>query len=116
MPICACAQKNNDRTHLGKQHSEDMLRITLADSSQHNVIKNNNIVIKDSLTAIAVAEPILFGIYGKENIIDQRPYDCYLIDNYWVINGTLPKNTLGGTFLIIFDARNCKILKITHGK
>jgi hypothetical protein len=63
-----------------------------------------------------MVEPILFSIYGKDNIITQRPYEIYPIENYWVITGTLPNGMLGGTFLIITDARDGKIIKLTHGK
>jgi hypothetical protein len=101
---------------MGKSYAEKELKLTLSKEFQHNVINNKSVLIKDSSTAIKIAEPILFGIYGKENIGSQRPYETYLIDNYWVIAGTLPKDTDGGTFLFILDARNSKVLKITHGK
>ena len=100
----------------GKSYAEQELKSALAGNSQHNVINSKTILIKDSVTAISIAEPILFSIYGKDNITKQQPYENYLIDNYWVISGTLPKNYLGGTFLIIIDARDCKIVRITHGK
>jgi hypothetical protein len=74
------------------------------------------VVVKDSLTAIRVAETILFSIYSKDKIIRQQPYEIYSIDNYWIISGTLPQDSHGGTFLIIMDARDSRILKITHGK
>ena len=112
--INACSQ--NNRTELGKNHAEKELKLALSKESQHNVIDNKNVIIKDSSTAIKVVEPILFSIYRKENIESQKPYECYLIENYWVIAGTLPKKMVGGTFLIIIDARNSKVLKITHGK
>lgn len=112
----ACGQKKNDRTLLGKSYAEQELKSALTGKSQHNVIDNKTSIIKDSLTAINVAEPILFSIYGKDNITKQRPYEIYFIDNYWVIGGTLPKEYLGGTFLIIIDSRDCKIIRITHGK
>jgi len=63
-----------------------------------------------------VPEPILFSIYGKGNITKQRPYEIYFIDNHWVIIGTLPKDYLGGTFLIIIDSKDSKIIRITYGK
>lgn len=88
----------------------------ITEKSQHNVIDNKNLTIKDSLTAINTAEAILYGTYGKENIIKQRPYEIHFIDSCWVLSGTLPKNSLGGTFLIVLDARNSKIIKIIHGK
>lgn len=114
--LIACGQTKVDRTMLGKSYAEQELKSALTDKSQHNVIDNKTAIIKDSLTAINVAEPILFSIYGKNNIAKQRPYEIYFIDNYWVIGGTLPKEYLGGTFLIIIDSRDCKIIRITHGK
>jgi hypothetical protein len=112
--INSCSQ--NKRSVLGKSHAEKELKLALSKESQHNVINNKSVLIKDSSTAIKVAEPILFSIYGKENIESKKPYETYLINNYWVIAGTLPEESTGGTFLIIIDARNSKVLKITHGK
>jgi hypothetical protein len=114
--LTACGQKKNDRTILGKSYAEQELKFALADKSQDNFLDGKRIIIKDSLTAISVAEPILFSIYGKDNIIRQRPYETFLIDKYWIISGTLPKDYMGGTFLIIIDSRDSKIIKIIHGK
>ena len=112
--LSSCAQ--NKRLVLGVENANEELKIALSKKSQHNVIDNKKLVIKDSATAIKIVEPILFDIYGKEKIEKQRPYEIYLLENYWVISGTLPENYVGGTFLIIIDARNSKIIKITHGK
>lgn len=112
--LSSCAQ--NKRLVLGIENANEELKIALSKKSQHNVIDNEKLVIKDSVTAIKIAEPFLFDIYGKEKIEKQRPYEIYLLENYWVISGTLPENYVGGTFLIIIDARNSKIIKITHGK
>ena len=114
--LTACGQSKSDRLILGKSYAQEELKSALTDKEQHNVIDNKSIIIKDSLTAINIAEPILFSIYGKDNISKQRPYETYLIDNYWVITGTLPKGYLGGTFLIIINSFDSKIIKITHGK
>jgi len=114
--LTSCGQTKGSRTILGKSYAEQELKSALTDKSQHNVIDNKTVIIKDSITAKSVAEPILFSIYGKSNIIKQRPYEIYSIDNYWVIGGTLPKEYLGGAFLIIIDSRDCKIIRITHGK
>ncbi|WP_157844475.1 MULTISPECIES: NTF2 fold immunity protein [unclassified Chryseobacterium] len=112
----ACGQNKSERLILGKSYAQQELKSALTDKEQHNVIDNKSVIIKDSLTAINTAEAILFSIYGKDNITKQRPYETYLIDNHWVISGTLPKGYLGGTFLIIINAFDNKIIKITHGK
>ena len=66
--LTACGQTKGDRTRLGKSYAEQELKSALTDKSQHNVIDSKTVIIKDSLTAIKVAEPILFSIYGKDNI------------------------------------------------
>jgi len=114
--LTALGQSKNDRILLGKSYAQQELKIALKVNQQHNVIDNKTVIIKDSLTAINVAEPILFSIFGKDRITNQRPYEIYFIDNYWVISGTLPIGYSGGVFLIIIDSRNSKILRITHGK
>ncbi len=112
----SCEESKSDRNILGKKIAEQELNASLNDSLRHNLIDNNTIILKDSITIISIAEPILFSIYGKENIINQRPYEMYLINNYWIIMGTLNTNQKGGTFQIIIDSRNCEIINITHGK
>jgi hypothetical protein len=42
--------------------------------------------------------------------------EIYLINTYWLIAGTVPKEYLGGIFLIIIESRNYKIIKMTHRK
>jgi len=114
--LTACGQTKSDRTKLGRTYAEQELESSFTDKSLHNVIDGKTVIIKDSLTAIHIAEPILFSIYGKDNITKRRPYEIYFLDSYWVIVGTLPKEYLGGTFLIIIDSRDCKVIRITHGK
>ena len=116
LALSACSQRQNARTILGKSYAEKELKSALSGKTKHNVIDNKTAIIKDSVTAVNVSEPILFSIYGKNHIIKQRPYEMYHVDNYWIISGTLPKSFFGGTFLIIMDARDARILKITHGK
>jgi len=100
----------------GFKHAKAELSEALNTKGIHNVVDNKSAIIKDSLTAVSVAEPILFSIYGKEHIMGERPYEIYHIDNYWVLSGTLTEDFKGGTFLIIIDDRDSKVIRITHGK
>lgn len=110
------AQSMNNRLILGKHYAENELESALTDSTQHNLIKTETVIVKDSTTAVAIAEPILFGMYGKENIINQKPYEIYHIKHHWIVTGTLPKDWRGGTFLLIMKDSNAQVIKITHGK
>jgi hypothetical protein len=66
--------------------------------------------------AINYAEVILFELYGKEKIESEKPYQIQLINDYWIITGTLPKGMRGGVFELVFDSWNGKVLILKHGK
>ncbi|MHA6249982.1 NTF2 fold immunity protein [Pontibacter sp. CAU 1760] len=110
----ATAQEGTDRTKLGEQYAKRELADALNNPSQKQILEEK--VIKNKQTAISVAEAMLFSIYGKDNIVRQRPYESHLIDGYWVLIGTLPKDWVGGKFLIIINSTDGKIVKLTHGK
>nr|WP_322625617.1 NTF2 fold immunity protein [uncultured Flavobacterium sp.] len=112
--VVAIAQEK--RTSISKQDALKYLNQALTGNETHNVIDNKTALLPSQADAIAFAELILFRIYGEENIKRQRPYGCFHINNHWIISGSLPDDSLGGTFLIIIDDRNAKVVQITHGK
>ena len=85
------------------------------DSTLHNAIGKDEIITNEK-TAISIAEPLLFSVYGKENIVKQRPYKIGKVQNYWVISGSLPKPQIGGVFEIIIDSKNGQVIRLTHGE
>ena len=109
-------QNKNDKLEYEKSRVQNELNFALKKSNDNGNIANNLIIIKDSLTAIKIVEPILFGIYGKKNIVKQKPYKTFFIDSYWIVEGTLTKGFRGGIFQIIINSKNSKVIKISHGK
>ncbi|WNJ17150.1 NTF2 fold immunity protein [Pontibacter sp. G13] len=110
------AQNTDDRFHLDSISVAKLVDIAIENIETHNVINDDHRLINTKEKAIELAEFYLFDIYGKKEILNQKPYDIFLIKNHWLIKGTLKKGYKGGTFLIIFDSTNGKILQITHGK
>jgi hypothetical protein len=111
LPLLGHSQK---RTLLGPKVARDELKEALTNKKDKQV--NVDKVIGDKQTAIAVAEAILFKIYGKEQIINERPYEVYFVNGYWVLNGTLPEKMLGGCFLIVLSAKDGRVVRLTHYK
>lgn len=101
---------------LGVEVAKNELNEALVDTTKLEILEKNELLIKDEKTAIGVAEPILFKIYGKSKIEDEKPYEVFLINNYWVIRGTQSRFSLGGTFSIVIDARNSKVIRVIHYK
>lgn len=113
---------NHYRTPWDIGLSEDFARkrvqeILMDTSKRPWIDKNGVILIKTKEAAISIAEPILFEIYGGEQILTERPYGVHKIDDYWFISGSLPRYyTFGGGFEIILDSRDGKVMSLTHYK
>lgn len=97
---------------LSGKYSQGEIRATTTDSTS----PLNGPVIGDKKTAIAVAEAILFPIYGKRGIRSQRPYHVKLEDGYWKISGHLTHGMQGGVFIIILRAKDAQVVKLSHSK
>ncbi|WP_310558968.1 hypothetical protein [Flavobacterium sp.] len=72
----------NNRTHLGEKYAIEELNAVLKEKPENIIIDYNELIVKNSSTAIKIAEAILFDVFGKVNIEEQRPYEKYLIKNY----------------------------------
>jgi NTF2 fold immunity protein len=107
-------QNYNNRKVIGEENAKLAVENALNDKDYKPFYDT---LIKEKETAISVAESILFNMYGRATITSERPYECYLIDGYWFISGTLPKKyENGGVFEIIISAKDGRVIKLAHGK
>jgi hypothetical protein len=95
-------------------HAAQLLDYALKNQSERKIMASPLIPKKEN--AINYAENILFELYGKENMINEKPYQIHLISDYWIITGSLPKGWIGGVFEMVFDSWNGKVLILEHGK
>ena len=107
------SQDFRGRIVIGKKYADQEVKKAITNK---NAKPFYDTLINNKEMAIAVVEPILFKIYGNENIIKQRPYESYLINGYWYISGTLPEDWKGGVFEIIISSKNAQVVKLIHGK
>jgi hypothetical protein len=110
----------NGRLVLGRKFAEEYLRTVMNDSvRQIKIAKRRRLpvaALPDTAAVLQAIEPLLFKVYRKKNIEQERPYEIHLIGHHWVINGTLPFGYAGGVFLIVIDARNSQVLELIHGQ
>jgi hypothetical protein len=84
----------------------------------HNV-KPVSGYVPDKTTAVRVAEAILKPIYGETKIEKEKPFEAKLTGNIWHVQGSLPVSSFpmpGGVAEIWIDKRDCRIIRVTHGK
>ena len=85
-------------------------------SKQEVINANKNYCINNSIDAIKHAEKKWFEIYGNA-VNKKKPFVAKLInDTIWVVTGIIDKNQLGGVPYAEINAKNCKFIKVTHGK
>ena len=72
-------------------------------------------LLKTQEAAIKHGEPFLFKAFGESQVLSEKPYIVTLNAGSWSIKGMLKKRK-GGTFLIIMDSVDGRIIKLTHGK
>jgi hypothetical protein len=106
----------NNKTYLGQKIAQKYINEYLQSEKSDNYVLNNTKLINDSKTLISVIEPILFNVFGKQNIINQRPYGIYKCNDYWFVMGSLNAEMEGGVFHIGLDSRNGRIIIIFHDK
>lgn len=92
----------------------------VAKANKANNQNDNNVdtvnYVPNEETAIKIAEAIWLPIYG-EKIYNQKPYIVSLVnDSIWVVTGTLAENKRGGVAYIEIQKKDCKVLKVIHGK
>ncbi|MFD2162276.1 YbbC/YhhH family protein [Paradesertivirga mongoliensis] len=76
---------------------------------------DNDDYVPNEETAIKIAEAVWLPIYGKK-IYKNEPFEATLMnDSVWVVMGTL-KEQKGGVPYIEIRKKDCKILKVIHGK
>ena len=71
----------------------------------------------DAKTAIRIAVAIWEPIYGEKLIAAETPYDARLNTNgVWIVTGSLPENSLGGSAIAEIAKDDGRTLKVSHGK
>lgn len=78
-------------------------------------IKDTFDYVPNEKTAIKIAEAIWLPIYGNR-IYKNKPFVATLVNNeIWVVRGTMHSEK-GGVPYAEIQKKDCKILKVIHGK
>jgi len=67
-------------------------------------------------TAIKIAVAVWEPIYGANEIAGEKPYQARLTNGVWIVEGTLPKDVVGGVAEARIAKNDGRILKVSHGK
>ena len=72
--------------------------------------------VPDEKTAIAIAVAVWSPIYGEEKIQKEKPYQAVLKNGVWHVEGTLPKEFVGGVAVAEISKDDGRIMGVGHGQ
>ncbi|NJK92684.1 MAG: hypothetical protein HC904_13185 [Blastochloris sp.] len=72
-------------------------------------------VVPDEATAVAIAKAVCLPIYGESSISRQLPLKAKLINELWIVRGTLGKEFVGGVIIVEISKKDGKIYSVSHG-
>lgn len=67
-------------------------------------------------TAIQVSIAVLTPIYGRREILKQRPFQAILENEVWTVSGQLPPGKVGGVAEVRLSKRTGEVIRVGHGK
>lgn len=74
--------------------------------------KTDAIVVPDEKVAEAIHAEVASSVFGDEKIQKQKPFQAMRSGDFWVVFGSLPPNTLGGTAVSVIRASNGEVFRI----
>lgn len=87
------------------------------DNSIFSPLKHDKGMIPNAEIAAKLAYIYVSAVFGEERAKREQPYYVYTInENFWEVEGYLPKNHEGGVFHIILEKQTGRIISIGHGK
>lgn len=115
-----CHNIHVGRIYVHKKDRRVFLESCMGDSliiaTKDRIVKRKYRLIKTRNDALKIAEPILNDKYGMLKIQDEKPFDVFYINGFWVVKGTVKKGYKGGTAIAILDSENGLVERVFHTK
>ena len=108
-------------TIIGQEDGKLFFKKTTSRASVLKAIRKNHRIFLDvpitsSQAGIALAESLLFKVYGKKLITREKPYYVYSNKLHLYIHGTIPERSRRGTFNIIINKKTGEVIRLIHYK
>ena len=75
-----------------------------------------NVIVPDAKTAISIAEAIWIPLYGKKEIMKEKPFRAVLTNSVWIVRGFLPNGYRGGVAIAEISKETGCVLRVLHEK
>lgn len=112
--VLSAAEKNKEYYTLTE--AEARAYVVAVKKGEHHDVRKLHELVATKETAVALAVAVWSGIYGKEKIDKEAPYQAVRVDDCWVVTGSLEVGLRGGTAEAMIKAADGAFLNVSHGK
>jgi hypothetical protein len=74
--------------------------------------------VPNAEVAVKIAEAVLIPVFGKQQVLSERPFKARLEGELWIVEGTLNCAGIcdGGTAEVRISKKSGEIIRMIHGK
>lgn len=80
------------------------------------ISSKSDLLLETDSIALIISEIIVSHKYGRDKVLNQKPFIIQSLQDTWIVKGSLSLGVLGGVFLIEIQKKDCRVLQIIHGK
>lgn len=91
-----------------------LLNAAIAFAASGPSFKPKSGFVPDERTATAIAVAVWTPVFGEANIAAEKPYVARLIDGVWHVDGSLPKDAVGGAAHVEIAKGDGRIIAMWH--
>jgi hypothetical protein len=73
-------------------------------------------IVPDKQTAITIGIAVLLPIYGARLINREQPFTARLLGDKWIVEGSLPNNTIGGVATVELSSKDAHVIFVYHSQ
>lgn len=95
-----------------EKDAKEQIRHALSRKMPNGVLKRGAAATEQVATQIHAA--VAGEIFGAEKLRKQQPFRAIRSGEFWVVYGSIPENTMGGTAVSVIRISNGEVLSVVH--
>jgi hypothetical protein len=112
-PFYACAQPSASEVRaIYEKDAKEQVRTALSKKPPNAML--TRAAVPTEKVAAEIHQAIAGAIYGAEHIQKQKPFLPIRYGDFWIVYGSVPGKSLGGTAVSVIRASNGEVLSVTH--
>jgi len=95
-----------------EKDAKEQVRLALAKKSPNALLTRG--AVPSERVAVAIHQAVASSMFGDNHIRKQQPFFAVRSGEFWVVYGSVPGGSLGGSAVSVIRASNGEVLSVVH--